>query len=142
MVAEARQCPDENVLVGYLEDGAACAAAEAIRAHIDVCAACDELVAMLVQGGVRAPAIEFAPGSHVGRFVLAERLGAGAMGVVYAARDPQLDRRIAIKVLRRASRARTARLLREAQVMARLAHPNVAIVHEVGMIGDEIFIAM
>jgi serine/threonine protein kinase len=61
------------------------------------------------------------------------------MGVVYAAYDPELDRRIAVKLLRarqgsNAARAQ-ARLLREAQAMARLAHPNVAVVHDVGTHG-------
>jgi tetratricopeptide (TPR) repeat protein len=69
------------------------------------------------------------------------------MGVVYAAFDPELDRKIALKVLtpgRRDSRAARfqARLLREAQAMARISHPNVVAVHDVGAHGDEVFIAM
>jgi tetratricopeptide (TPR) repeat protein len=155
MVAEPRRdaagsCPDENRLVVYLETGEAPADADEIRAHLDVCAACQELVAVLVRDGAPAAAPDdraddLAPGTCVGRFVLAERLGAGAMGVVYAAHDPQLDRRVAVKVLHRGAlptRVATARLLREAQAMARLSHPGVAMVHEVGMIGDEVFVAM
>ncbi len=85
-------------------------------------------------------------GHHVGRFTLLQRLGVGAMGVVYAAYDPELDRRIAVKLLHarqgpNAARAQT-RLLREAQAMARLAHPNVAVVHDVGTHEGDVFIAM
>ncbi len=86
------------------------------------------------------------PGQRIGRFTLLQRLGVGAMGVVYAAYDPELDRRIAVKLLRArdgriAARAQ-ARLLREAQAMARLAHPNVAVVHDVGTHEGDVFVAM
>ena len=85
-------------------------------------------------------------GHRVGRFTLLQRLGVGAMGVVYSAVDPELDRRIAVKLLRapsgpRAARAH-ARLLREAQAMARVTHPNVAVVHEVGTHDGDVFVAM
>jgi serine/threonine protein kinase/tetratricopeptide (TPR) repeat protein len=71
------------------------------------------------------------------RYVLVRRLGAGGMGVVYLAYDPSLDRKVAIKLLRVApgdERAQSAhtRLLREAQALARLSHPNVVAVHDVG----------
>ncbi|MBL8975094.1 MAG: serine/threonine protein kinase, partial [Myxococcales bacterium] len=90
---------------------------------------------------------ELLPAGHrVGRFTLLQRLGVGAMGVVYSAVDPELDRRIAVKLLRapsgpRAARAQ-ARLLREAQAMARVAHPNVAVVHDVGTHDGDVFVAM
>jgi tetratricopeptide (TPR) repeat protein len=86
-----------------------------------------------------------ARGTTVGRYLVLEELGRGGMGVVYAAFDPELDRRIAIKVLSGRSEEGTAgstRLLREAQALAKLAHPNVIGVFDVGAIGDEIFIAM
>jgi tRNA A-37 threonylcarbamoyl transferase component Bud32/tetratricopeptide (TPR) repeat protein len=85
-------------------------------------------------------------GRKVGRFVLLQRIGSGAMGVVYAAYDDQLDRKIAIKVLRpqspRDSARAQLRLFREAQAMARLSHPNVAVVHEVGTDGADVYVAM
>jgi tRNA A-37 threonylcarbamoyl transferase component Bud32 len=74
-----------------------------------------------------------------------EPLGTGAMGVVYAAYDPQLDRRVALKLLRpdaRASADAQHRLLREARLMARLAHPSVVTVYDAGVWGDRVFIAM
>ncbi len=86
------------------------------------------------------------PGQKVGRFTLLQRLGVGAMGVVYAAYDPELDRRIAVKLLRtregRGAARAQARLLREAQAMARLSHPNVAVVHDVGTHEGDVFVAM
>src|SRR5689334_7649420 len=63
--------------------------------------------------------------SRVGRYEIREVLGAGAMGVVYRAHDPDLERPVAIKLVRdsRASATSHLRLLREAQAMARLRHP-------------------
>ncbi len=94
----------------------------------------------------REPALE--PGTQVGRFVVGKRLGEGGMGVVYAATDPKLNRTVAIKLVRapllgtpRHQRAQ-ARMLREAQAMARMSHPNVITVHEVGLHGERVFIAM
>jgi tetratricopeptide (TPR) repeat protein/tRNA A-37 threonylcarbamoyl transferase component Bud32 len=86
---------------------------------------------------------KFERGAAVGRYIMLDRLGGGGMGVVYAAYDPELDRKIAIKLVR-ASAATEARdrLLREAQAMARLSHPNVIAVYDVGTVDDEVFIAM
>jgi len=81
-------------------------------------------------------------GSRIGRFVVEGQLGAGGMSVVYAARDRELDRRIALKVLRGAvDEAMRLRLLREGQAMARVTHPNVITVHEVGVEGRLVFLA-
>lgn len=84
---------------------------------------------------------------EIGRFRVQERLGQGAMGVVYAAYDPKLDRRVALKVVTLAaprgdSVEAKERLLREARAMAQLAHPNVVSVHEVVELPDGIAIAM
>ncbi|MDC0720798.1 serine/threonine-protein kinase [Nannocystis bainbridge] len=84
---------------------------------------------------------------RIGRFALLRRLGAGTMGVVYAAYDPQLDRKVAVKLLKRSDGGETStrwqdRLLREAQALAKLSHPNVVQIHEVGFHGDEVFVAM
>jgi len=87
-------------------------------------------------------------GATLGRYVVLDLLGTGGMGVVYAAFDPELYRKLAIKFLRpEAASALSgddakARLLREAQAMACLSHANVIAVHDVGTIGGEVFIAM
>ncbi|HTM19138.1 MAG TPA: serine/threonine-protein kinase, partial [Kofleriaceae bacterium] len=83
-------------------------------------------------------------GARYDRFVVEEVLGAGGMGVVMAAVDPELGRRVALKVLRPdlASALDQGRLVREAQAMARLSHPNVVTVYDVGRAGDNVFIAM
>ncbi|MFT3710380.1 MAG: serine/threonine-protein kinase [Archangium sp.] len=84
-------------------------------------------------------------GATLGRYVLLEKLGAGGMGEVFAAYDPQLDRKVAVKLLRGGALSAEegkARLLREAQAMARLQHPNVIAVHDVGVLNDRVFVAM
>jgi tetratricopeptide (TPR) repeat protein/predicted Ser/Thr protein kinase len=85
-----------------------------------------------------------ATGTQIGRYVVVQELGRGGMGAVFVAFDPQLARRVAIKVVRPdvdTPDAR-ARLLGEAQAMARLTHPNVVVVHDVGPFGDGVFLAM
>jgi tetratricopeptide (TPR) repeat protein/predicted Ser/Thr protein kinase len=86
---------------------------------------------------------------EVGRYRVLEKIGAGGLGVVYLAHDPELDRQVALKLLQpepggsSASGVGQDRLLREAQAMAQLSHPNVMTVFEVGRHGaDEVFIAM
>jgi tetratricopeptide (TPR) repeat protein/predicted Ser/Thr protein kinase len=81
-------------------------------------------------------------GETVGRFVLVGLLGRGGMGEVYAAYDPELDRKVAVKILRARSEDGEARLLREAQAIAKLQHPNVVVVYDVGKFHDTVFIAM
>ena len=86
-----------------------------------------------------------APGDSIGRYIVLDTLGIGGMGEVYAAFDPKLDRRVALKLLRanaRDSEEGHTRLLREAQAIARVAHPNVVAVHDVGTYGQRVFIAM
>jgi tetratricopeptide (TPR) repeat protein len=85
------------------------------------------------------------PGTRVGPYVIGSTLGAGAMGVVYAAYDPRLDRQVAIKMVRAdpGEQSKGApRLLREAQALAQLSHPNVVPVFDVGELGDGVFLAM
>jgi tetratricopeptide (TPR) repeat protein len=82
-------------------------------------------------------------GTSVGRYVVLERLGAGGMGVVYSAFDPELDRKVALKLLYgHGSSAARARLVREAQSLARLTDPGVVTVHDVGTHDDRVFVAM
>lgn len=82
---------------------------------------------------------------RIGRFVILRLLGQGGMGVVYSAYDEQLDRKVAVKVLHQTesvSSEQRARVFREAQAMARVSHPNVVQVYEVGELAGQVFIAM
>ena len=77
--------------------------------------------------------------------MLVEALGAGGMGIVYSAHDPRIERRIALKLVKPelvGTLKDEARLLREAQAMARLSHPNVVQIHDVGVADGRLFIAM
>ena len=83
--------------------------------------------------------------SRIGRYVLLRMLGKGGMGVVYAAYDEDLDRRVAVKLLhtaRQQDQELRLRIVREAQALARVSSPNVVHVYEVGEIESEMFIAM
>jgi serine/threonine-protein kinase len=85
-----------------------------------------------------------ARGASVGRYLVLSLIGSGGMGDVYEAYDPQLDRRVALKLLRTASASVSARerLVREARALAQLSHPNVVHVYDVGEHEDDVFIAM
>ena len=145
-------CLDDNAIVALLSSDAPGDERAAWTAHLDECVACRTLVAdaaRLDDGDHEAAAAPrfLAPGTALGRYVVLETLGAGAMGVVYAAYDPQLRRKIALKLLRpdptpEVQCGSGGRLLREAQTVAKLQHPHVIVVHDVGTIGDEVFLAM
>jgi len=94
------------------------------------------------------PAAEpaLARGAALGRFVVLGLVGRGAMGEVYAAYDPDLDRKVAIKLVRADRSGDTAesraRLMREAQATAKVSHPNVVVVYDAGALRDRVFIAV
>ena len=87
---------------------------------------------------------QLAAGACLGRYVIVGLLGKGGMGVVHAGYDPELDRRVALKLLYRAGNGEEARMrtLREAQAMARLQHPNVVAIHDVGTADERVWLAM
>ena len=91
-----------------------------------------------------SPRPSFGLGAQLGKYKLLRMLGEGGMGQVWAAHDPDLDREVALKLLRaeQAAPQLRTRLLREARAMARLKHPNVLTVYEVGSEGDRDYIAM
>jgi eukaryotic-like serine/threonine-protein kinase len=88
-------------------------------------------------------AVGLRAGTTVHRYVVIGELGRGGMGTVYAAWDPELGRRVAIKLLHRfEGAAAVARIVAEARALARLRHANVVAVHDIGHIGDRMFLAM
>lgn len=92
-----------------------------------------------------AAAVPLLAASRVGRFVLLQQLGAGGMGTVFSAYDPELDRRVALKILHRPqSRDASSRKqgLREARALARVAHPRVVSVYDVGEADELSYMAM
>jgi tRNA A-37 threonylcarbamoyl transferase component Bud32/tetratricopeptide (TPR) repeat protein len=96
----------------------------------------------------RSPMVGLSPGTRVGRYQIGELLGAGGMGAVYRAHDPYLSRDVALKLLHRYRQhlpdvgEQQDRLVREAQALARLSHPNVVAAHDVGIHDGAVFIAM
>src|ERR1700677_3735237 len=95
-----------------------------------------------------ASVVEIGPGEVIGRYIVVGVLGRGGMGTVYRAYDTQLNRTLAIKILHReltwseGADEVALRMQREAQAMARLTHPNVVVVHDVGTFDRRVFLAM
>ena len=89
------------------------------------------------------PEADIRHGTKIGRFVVVGELGKGGMGVVYSAHDRELDRKVALKVMRsaQATDEERMRMMREGQAMARITHPNVITVYEVGVEGSIVFLA-
>jgi len=89
-----------------------------------------------------------APGSRLGRFEIASILGEGAMGIVYLAHDPHIDRPVALKTLRQEASLGEhgaevkSRFLKEAKLAGRLAHPNIVTIYEAGEDKGVTYIAM
>ena len=141
-------CPDDAFLYELVHGQLAEDALAEADAHLDACADCRDVVIELARavGGVAGDGA-LRRGSLVGRYVVLGVVGRGAMGVVYAGFDPELERKVALKLVLpdatgdEPSRARD-RVVREAQAMARLSHPNVVGVYEVGAVGDRVYVAM
>ncbi|HSZ82465.1 MAG TPA: serine/threonine-protein kinase [Polyangia bacterium] len=149
-------CVAENTLLGFVEGHLDAASIAEVEAHAKGCALCQRLVdaalAMVAPRSVteaatspRAPRLAtLARGGSFGRYTVLELAGRGGMSDVYAAYDPSLDRKIALKLLHGSAGAGLGqeRLLREAKAIAKLSHPNVVVVHEVGNFEGRLFIAM
>lgn len=137
-IPDGVECPSETRLQAFLDGEAREAEVEEITAHLDGCEICRLLV-----GAVQAVPLDDATEvERIGRYVLRRVLGRGGMGIVYEAVDPELQRVVALKVLRADLGDAQGRLLAEAQAMAKLSHPNVVAVHDVGREGDRVFVVM
>ncbi len=151
MIAAEHSCPGATELATFFDGGAMQPNAEQIRSHLDDCGDClSSLFALVSQsqlgGGVELAAgcADVDEGTVVGPFEIRKLLGAGNLGRVYSALDRRLGRTVALKVLgiRRDHETWSEQLVAEAQAMARIRHPNVCTVHEVGRDGELVYIAM
>ena len=164
----AVSCPSDQTLARFSEGLLSPDAAAEMEAHLDACADCREVVAVAAGDWTVSrreddsnrtnqepgPGEESGPGERgaapqlgdtVGRYRLLRPLGEGAMGVVYAAHDPELDRTVAVKIVKAASHAsqsRRERVVREARALAKLSHPHVVSVFDVGECPAGLFIVM
>jgi eukaryotic-like serine/threonine-protein kinase len=140
------------VLAGFVRGRVSVSERRALEDHLEGCSACRRTaVGMLshvqlpADAGVAAPGeAPLHEGDKVGRHIVIGRVGQGGMGTVYAAYDTVLERKIALKFLAQpgAGGADGARLTAEAGAMARLAHPNVVTVHDVGSWQGQPYLAM
>jgi tRNA A-37 threonylcarbamoyl transferase component Bud32 len=140
-------CPSDEQIAELVEGLLEEADRTAVASHVAGCPACSTLAAE-VAASREAPASRgsgvLARGTRVGRYSIIDLLGAGGMGAVYAAHDPALDRRVALKLIHAkvAGPELEERLLREAKAMARLSDPDVISVYDAGRDGNQLFIAM
>jgi eukaryotic-like serine/threonine-protein kinase len=148
-------CLTEDTVLALIAGTAAEPDATAAHAHLDDCGPCRRLMLLVaggtsprdqlawlptaIDGGAVPEAPRAAHGARFGRYVIQHLLGAGGAGVVYAAEDPVLARRVALKLLRTGD---PDRLVREGRAIARLAHPHVVNVFDVGSHHGTVFVAM
>ena len=153
-------CLTESTVLAFVEGGLAAPRRSEVEVHLARCSACSELVTWTASeasasAGTEAPGVAAArlaraltplePGARVGRYQILGSVGRGGMGEVYAAYHPDLDRRIALKVVHESggeTAEQQARLLREARSIARLSHPNVVAVYDAGTVADRVYVAM
>jgi serine/threonine protein kinase len=139
------ECPSEDVFSALANRSITDEERETLDEHLDECSECRMIAADLLRtSSKRADGVP-ATAQTIGRFQVERCLGTGAMGVVYLATDPILRRKVAVKVLQTGSIREDnldRQLLREARTMAQLNHENIVSIHEVGRIGDDLFIAM
>jgi serine/threonine protein kinase len=155
-------CPSEETFLTVLAGRAGANAAAAFHQHVEHCDPCSALLKAMASGSVgtaRAVALHtpvsgtdptgyteepappssvaaIGPGTRVHQYELIRELGRGGMGMVWAARDTKLGRRVAMKFLLNASRGVAERFLTEARATAQCSHDNIVIIHEVDEIGD------
>ncbi len=146
-------CPGDDTLARFVGRLLPEAQRARCEAHCEACSDCRETVTHLVEAfaesleGPDEPLESLpTPGTTLGRYVILQWIGAGAMGAVYSAFDPELDRRVALKILppRRGERAQQLRkrFLAEARAMASISDPSVIAVHDVGTHDGLAFFAM
>jgi serine/threonine protein kinase/tetratricopeptide (TPR) repeat protein len=151
----SKHCLDEDTLVDLAVGDLEPRTLEEAEAHLTRCTRCSTRVAQVkssleseTQPAPAGTPKSLAPGTLIDRFIVLREVGAGAMGAVYVAHDPKLDRKVALKVLKHElgeapqAEHRRGRMQREAQALARLSHENLVGVFDVLNRGDEVVIAM
>jgi serine/threonine protein kinase len=160
------ECLDDNAVSEFVSGALPPSLLTKLEGHLAGCRDCRDLVAAMAQDAIadsnvktvkhekmsasqvaELPKKTLSVGDRVGRYLVLSTLGTGGMGVVFAAYDPQLDRKVALKLLRSglqlATKDARKRLQREAQAIAQLSHPNVVGVYDVGTTDDgDLYIAM
>ena len=165
MATTEHRCVDEQTATDFVAGRLDASIANGVEAHMSRCAECRRVISALALSLPAASAptppddgLEVAPeyrrsrrlarGVTLGRYLVLDPVGTGAMGQVYVAHDRKLDRNVALKVLHPSARAGESvdhakrGIVREAKALARVAHPNVIAVHDVGSDGDVVFVAM
>jgi tRNA A-37 threonylcarbamoyl transferase component Bud32/tetratricopeptide (TPR) repeat protein len=135
----AVECLDDNAVNAYVARTLPDGERRRVVEHLSSCETC-----LTITCAAAGDDREVGP-ERVGRYTLIEMIGRGAMGSVYVARDPQLDRKVALKVVRAENFAEPEvrlRLSREARAMAQVRHPNVVTVHDAGELDGGVFLAM
>jgi serine/threonine protein kinase len=159
--AAGSNCVPDELIFAFVHGDVSADVAHELEAHLNRCPDCRSVLAETARftfqfeetdgEAGKAEALGnrlLEAGTEVSRYVIGGLIGVGAAGVVYGAQDPQLRRKIALKLMRPDHshgprvEAQKARLLREARAMARLSHPNVVTVFDVGTYEDQIFIVM
>jgi tetratricopeptide (TPR) repeat protein/predicted Ser/Thr protein kinase len=142
-------CLDEQTVVAFVNGALGGSALAEVERHLVGCETCAALVALAApdaaSGRPRAASVPPKTGVLVGRYRLLRLVGRGGIGEVYAAHDPELDRKVAIKILRADANPDdigAARLQREAQAVAKLSHPNVVAIYDVGTAAGRVFLTM
>jgi serine/threonine protein kinase len=161
IVDEAGVCLSDDSVLAIVDGAADYPSLARDMRHLDRCQACRTLVVHATGAPLSQPiptslAHALSLGARFGRYIVEDLIGVGSMGLVYSAQDTELRRRVALKIMRQDLRAcssetlafaRTVpdpafRLLKEAQAMARLSHPNAVTIYDVGTLGDDVFVAM
>src|SRR5499433_135851 len=138
-------CITDEQLLDLLERRLGEAERRQFVAHVGSCASCRGMAAVDSPDAAE-PGLPFLRGTNVGRFVILDHVGSGAMGEVFPAYDSELDRKVAIKLLHDDAGPRSdelrPRLAREAKALAKLSHPNVVHVYDTGVHDGRTFVAM
>jgi len=152
-------CLDVDTIVAFVEGRLPAGQRLTLEQHVGTCDSCREQLSLALAASVTAEVVgpppdpdrpALAVGAQVGRYTVLGLVGSGGMGEVYAAYDPELDRKVALKILRDGAtrpddggqRRAHDRLLREAKAIAKLRHPSVVVIHDAGTVDGRVFLAM